>query len=131
MSTLNYIDENGNINKVGVIPQNVIDDVTELKAKTTWKLLGTTTGTSTSMSFPSEFEELIINVIIPYTSYNVGVSLHLSKVQLTETAFYDIGSINTIARIYVECTNKYLILNFAKTENVDYSSSSVMSVYYR
>ena len=25
MSTLNYIDENGNINKVGVIPQNVID----------------------------------------------------------------------------------------------------------
>ena len=25
MSTLNYIDENGNINKVGIIPQNVID----------------------------------------------------------------------------------------------------------
>lgn len=33
MSTLNYIDENGNINKMGCIPQNVIDDVTELKAK--------------------------------------------------------------------------------------------------
>lgn len=32
MSTLNYIDENGNINKMGVIPQNVIDDVTKLKS---------------------------------------------------------------------------------------------------
>jgi hypothetical protein len=123
--------KDGNEYKLGVIPQNVIDDVLELKAKTTWKLLGTTTGTSTSMSFPSEFEELIINVIIPYTSYNVGVSLHLSKVQLTETAFYDIGSINTFVRIYVECTNKYLILNYAETENVDFSASSVMSVYYR
>lgn len=34
MSTLNYIDENGNINKFGVIPQNEIDKIEEMYALT-------------------------------------------------------------------------------------------------
>ena len=127
-----------NPKRVGVIPNGyparkiAKANGVNLEEATTWKLIETVVGTATSIAFPETFEELIVKVKIPYTGYNIATSLHLTKAQLTETAFYDSGSSSTIVRVYADITNKYLILNSVYVnDTIDYSSTSEMSVYYR
>lgn len=75
MSTLNYIDENGNINKAGVIPSNYIRKVDELEdavkpIKTIDDVTPTSAGATKDISFPTGFTR--DNSIILTLEINLG-----------------------------------------------------------
>lgn len=98
-----------------------------------WKLVDTKTGTA-EINLPSEYTELILEVYIANQT-NRTVSILVSKAQLSSTNKRFMGgswfSTSDGAAASVNATLTKASLAFAYYGGNDFSSSSVINIYYR
>ena len=116
--------------------QEAIDKLDEsvdtLNSNLQWKLLGSATGT-THISLPSNFSELLVDLGINNRAQSYSFSL--IKNQLSDTVKryrngqYKSASAYAYAEIIVSLSEVYL--SDARYNGTDYTSASVIDVYYR
>lgn len=113
--------------------QNMNFVKTQINLGNTWKLLGSTTGTS-PMNLPQNFNELLCIVSIN-SNASVNVSINIPKQILGSTdlalngGYYQGSSVNAHTR--VTANTGTVSLTMARLNNSDVVNNSIITVYYR